>query len=323
MLESQPFQLENQNILFVVNPRAGNGLSLSERKSINDVGNSLSNFGSNVDIVETTAPGHATEIADEAILDNVHSIIAVGGDGTLNEVMQSMASSGVALGNIPTGLFNIWANEMRIPEDIEKAGQLLFNSEVRAVDVGCINDTLFLQFANFGFDSEQYMKVHQPGSVRKRSGRMTFAQTFARSLIDGWSYRGHRATVNNDNEQFELDRLLIGTIANSRKYGFLTLNEETVLDDGKLEVTLLEGKLGPQFLVQFAGIALHRDNIPGLRRGILKANTSFTINSQDKIGITIDGNPLGYTNTITASVLPDSLRVIIPQNASLSLFKEK
>lgn len=322
MHESLSSPLENKNILFVVNPTAGNGLSKNERKELSVAIEQVRVSGSQVDVSETKAPGHATEIAQEA-LNNTDYIVVVGGDGTLNEVVQSTANSAIGIGIIPTGLFSIWAREMKIPTDIQRAGEALKRSRIEQVDLGKINDTLFLQFANLGFDSEQYMKVHKPGTIREHSAGITFAETFARCMIDGWAYKGHRAEVTSEREARLLDRVLIGVISNSRKYGVLTLNEETVLDDGKLETTFFTGKLGPQFLAQFAGVVSGREQIPGVVRGSVESLLAIEINLDDEIGITVDGNPLGYSDTINASVLPQAQKVIIPHAAPQALFQHR
>lgn len=320
MHEALSSPLEDKNVLFVINPIAGNGLSKIDREELDKAIEQVRLSGSQINVSETRAPGHATEIAKEALSDT-DAIIVVGGDGTLNEVVQSTANSHVAVGIIPTGLFSIWAREMKIPTDIQKTGEMFAASQIKTVDLGKVNDVLFLQFANLGFDSEQYMKVHKPGTVRKHSAGVTFAQTFGRSIFEGWTYQGHRTGATQENKTHGIDRLLIGVISNSRKYGVLTLNEETVLDDGKLETTFFTGKLGPQFLAQFAGVILNRDKIPGVIRGSLENSLVIQADSDDKIGITVDGNPLGYANTIKATVLPRSQRVIIPQTAPNTLFK--
>lgn len=322
MHESLSSPLEDKNILFVVNPTAGNGLSKNERKELSVAMQQVRLSGSQVDVSETRAPGHATEIAQDA-LKNTDFIVVVGGDGTLNEVVQSTANSEVGIGIIPTGLFSVWAREMKIPTDIQQAGETLARSRIEHVDLGKINDTLFLQFANLGFDSEEYMKVHKPGTIRKHSAGITFAQTFAKCMIDGWAYRGHRAEATSEGETHTLDRLLIGVISNSRKYGVLKLNEETVLDDGKLETTFFTGKLGPQFLAQFAGVVLHREQIPGVVRSSLQSPLAIEMNLGDEIGITVDGNPLGNTDRVNAAVLPRAQKVIIPHTSPQALFRSR
>lgn len=316
MYEVESTAMSDKNLLFVVNPVAGNGLSSADREDLRRVEKTFSHFGNQVDVVETNAPEHATDIAHDAVYSQADAIVVVGGDGTLNEVMQATVGSEMAVATIPTGLFNVWANEMGIPKDMERASQqIIGGSKVKTVDVGSINGKVFLQFANLGFDSEQYMKVHKPYTVRKHGAAATFAQTFARSMLDGWVYRGHPTTVMHANKEHYLHNMLIGVISNSRKYGILTLNKDTIIDDGKLETTFFEGRLGPQFLAQFAQIIAGREHVPGLKRGQLDRNEVMSIQSEDLIGITIDGNPMGYSDTIVINAIPSSQKVIVPHDA--------
>lgn len=313
MHEVQP-TLSNKNLLFVVNPVAGNGLSSGDRQELGRVEKTFGYFGNQVDVVETNAPEHATDIAQDAISSQADAIVVVGGDGTLNEVMQATVGSEIPVATIPTGLFNVWAGEMGIPKDMERASQqIIGGSLVKTVDMGSINGKVFLQFANLGFDSEQYMKVHKPYTERKHGAAATFAATFARSMLDGWVYRGHPVTVMHANTEHYLNNMLIGVISNSRKYGVLTLNKGTIVDDGKLETTFFEGRLGPQFLAQFAQVIAGRENVPGLKRGHIDRNEVMSIQSEDLIGITIDGNPMGFSDTIVVNAIPSSQKVIVPR----------
>lgn len=313
MHEVNSAALSNKNLLFVVNPVAGNGLSSSAREDLRRVEKIFGQFGNQVDVVETNAPEHATDIAHDAVSSQTDAIVVVGGDGTLNEVIQATVGSEMAVATIPTGLFNVWANEMGISKDMKRScQQIIGGSTVKTVDVGSINGKVFLQFANLGFDSEQYMKVHKPYTARKHGAAATFAQTFARSMLDGWVYRGHPAMVMHANTEHYLNNMLIGVISNSRKYGVLTLNKDTIVDDGKLETTFFEGRLGPQFLAQFAQIVAGRERVPGLQRGQIDRNEVMSIQSEDLIGITIDGNPMGYSDTIVINAIPSSQKVIVP-----------
>ena len=319
MHETSKYSLDGQNVLFLVNPTAGNGLSKSEKSEVRDVALLVQSLGNTVDINETSAPNHATEIARSAQVKGIDSIIVVGGDGTLNEVIQATADTNTVVGNIPTGFFNIWAHETNIPTDIKKAGEELMKGQTKMVDVGKINDTLFLQFANLGFDSEEYMKVHKPHEVRRHSGIVTFGETFLRCMKDGWGYRGHPAAVLQHDQEYALNNLLIGVISNSRKYGPLVLNPEIKLNDGKFDMAFFEGENGMDFVKEFVDVVRHKEN-PGFRRSILSEGEELVINSEDEIGITVEGNPLEYANSIRVKMLPQAQKIIVPRNVPAKLF---
>lgn len=314
--------LQGKNILFVVNPAAGSGLSTSDERALEDALVTVQSFGNTVEKQKTIAPGHATEISRHALDKGFDTIVAVGGDGTLNEIVQATAGSDVALGMLPTGFLNVWAREMMIPQDITHATETVLTGQIKTVDLGKINDMLYLQFANVGFDSEEYMKSHPPQTVRKHSGRRVFCETFLRSMKDGWFYKGHKVQIAYDGQTHDVNNLLIGVLGNSTKYGTRTWREDAVLDDGHFELTLSVGKSGMKFLLQIPGVFFGKRRIPGITRDTFSKPLTLECERGDRIGITIDGNPLEFNDHISAEALPLAQRVLVPHNAPVTLFQE-
>lgn len=234
--------IENRDVAFIINPTAGSGLTNQNRREVENVMSAFETNGYFVTPRITLEPGHATDIAKETVEKGIPTIIVVGGDGTMNEDVNGTVGSDVVVGNIPTGFLNIWAREMGIPNDISKAGEVMLQGHEKRVDLGEVNGNKFLQFANLGFDSEEYMKVHMPETVREDSGKATFYKVFARCLKDGWFYRGHNAHITLDGEEFSTN-MLIGVIGNSRKYGRLTVRDDVSLSDGVLEPSFFVGEL--------------------------------------------------------------------------------
>lgn len=302
--------IENSQVAFIINPTAGSGLTVSDRRDIEGVMTSFHNHGNTVTPRVTRGPGHATEIAKEIVNKNIPTIIVVGGDGTMNEVVNGTAGSEVVVGNIPTGFLNIWAREMGIPANISDAGEVMLRGQERRIDLGEVNGNKFLQFANLGFDSEEYMKVHGPGTVREESGKATFYKVFAKCLRDGWFYRGHNAHITLDGEEFSTN-LLIGVIGNSRKYGRLTVRDDVVLDDGVFESSFFTGATAFHFLPEFGRILLNMSEGRGLQRGKMREGLVIETAPHDRIGMTIDGNPVGYFDTIEAKVLTREQSVLV------------
>lgn len=302
--------IENSQVAFVINPTAGSGLTSSDRRDIEGVMTSFQNHGNFVTSHETLEPGHATQIAKEIVQKGIPTLIAVGGDGTLNEIINGTTGSEVVVGNIPTGYLNIWARENGIPTDISKAGEVMLQGQERRIDLGEVNGNKFLQFANVGFDSEEYMKVHRPGTVREDSGKATFYKVFAKCLKDGWFYRGHNAHITLDGREFSTN-LLIGVIGNSRKYGRLTVRDDVVLDDGVFESSFFTGGTAFHFLPEFGRILTNLPEGKGLLREKMREGLTIETAPNDKIGMTIDGNPVGYFDTVEAKVLPKGQIVLV------------
>src|SRR5215472_5670124 len=112
----------------------------------------LQQGGWRVEICHTDRPGSASRLAAQAVAAGVDVVISAGGDGTLNEVIQGLAGTDVALGVLPMGTINVWAREVGIPLNLHKAAKVLLDGERRRIDLGITNGRYFLLFAGIGAD---------------------------------------------------------------------------------------------------------------------------------------------------------------------------
>src|ERR1700687_3855050 len=121
-----------QNALLIHNPNAGSGGN-ARRRLIDEARQFLLENGILAELAETTGPGHATEMAQKATRDGRQLVIACGGDGTLNEVVNGLATAQnghrVPLALLPGGTANILAKELNLPWDISSAGEKLIRGE--------------------------------------------------------------------------------------------------------------------------------------------------------------------------------------------------
>src|SRR6201988_2337596 len=128
-----------QNALLIHNPNAGFGGD-GRRRLLDQARRILSSHGIEAELAETTGPGHATEIAQQATRDGRQLVIACGGDGTLNEVVNGLAAHQnghrVPLALLPGGTANILAKELDLPWDIPRAAKRLVGAEVREIALG-------------------------------------------------------------------------------------------------------------------------------------------------------------------------------------------
>ncbi|MBP7832724.1 MAG: hypothetical protein KA035_03055 [Candidatus Levybacteria bacterium] len=316
MIEAQ--QNRSQNHLFVINPTAGSGLSFDKNREILRIARSFPSS----DVVYTKAPQHATEIAHRALEQDVEVIVAAGGDGTVNDVIQATADTPLKVGILATGFFNVFAREVGIPKNLEKASEIILEGKTEQIDLGEVNGTFFLLAADFGMDADKYLRFHKPGMARKHSGAYTFAQTFAWAALTGLGYFGHNLQISHDGETTNRN-VLLGAITNTTDYGKLPLNRNTVLNDGRLELTYFTGKWAPQIFPQFAGALVGLNNTPGLVRDTLQGEITMKTELNDSIGLTLDGNPMGYVDTIHAKVHPLAQRMIIPSHTPRKLFRDQ
>src|SRR6516162_8061322 len=135
----EKMQTQFDNALLIHNPNAGNGGD-GRRRLLDQARRILSSSGIEAELAETAGPGHATEIAQQATRDGRQLVIACGGDGTLNEVVNGLAAHQnghrVPLALLPGGTANILAKELTLPWDIPQAAERLITGTVREIALG-------------------------------------------------------------------------------------------------------------------------------------------------------------------------------------------
>ena len=149
-----------KKIIFVVNPISGTTRKSGIGKLIE---NNLDKEYYDFSIVETQYSGHASEISRDAKDRGVDVVVAVGGDGTINEVARSIVNSDTALGIIPCGSGNGLARHLMIPMDMHKALEVINKHTVHDLDYGIINGIPFFCTCGMGFDAFISMKFAESG----------------------------------------------------------------------------------------------------------------------------------------------------------------
>lgn len=134
-----------------------------------------------VDVVDTTSRDHATELAREAVDREFDAVLAFGGDGTVNEIAQSLAGSDVALGLLPGGSTNVMARSLGIPRSPVEAAAFvaarLRSGSVRRINLGRINERFFLFSAGMGLDAEVVRRAENDPEGKRRRGPWLFLST--------------------------------------------------------------------------------------------------------------------------------------------------
>ena len=175
--------------------------------------NKLRQHGWNLERQHTERPGHAHLLAASAAETGVDAVVACGGDGTINEVVNGLAGSNTALAVIPAGTVNIWAREAGIPRDPLAALRLLVEGERRRVDLGRAGERYFLMLASIGTDSYAVQAVGP--ALKQRLGRYAYVIAGLRDLL---RTGGRPMSIDIDGEELAHD-VLIAIIGNTRLYG--------------------------------------------------------------------------------------------------------
>jgi len=228
LMESTRFNV-NRRLVFIINPIAG-GRESASLKKILDV--AVCHIPDS-DIVYTKYPGHARELAASAVKDGYDVVVAVGGDGTVNEVASSLVGTDTALGIIPLGSGNGLARHLGIPLQPEKAIRTIMESKPITIDSATINGTPFFCTAGIGFDAQvaaDYAKSGTRGLI-----------TYVKEAIKDWiAYKPGDYVIETENGKLQTKALLI-TIGNANQWGndyFIT--PQASLLDGNLDIAIVK-----------------------------------------------------------------------------------
>ena len=197
--------------MLIANPRAG---SVSRLKKEVIVKALAADF--KLEVEDTEAREHATEIAEDAVDRDFDAVVALGGDGTINEVAQPLVGTEVALGVLPGGSTNVMARALGIPLDPVEATAFLSDhlrtQRRRRIGVGCMNERYFLFSCGIGLDAEVVRRVEETAA---RSGRKS-QWTFVRHALAAASteYRTNDQWLSVQVEEEEPFRGVLGIVCN-------------------------------------------------------------------------------------------------------------
>jgi diacylglycerol kinase (ATP) len=260
----------------------------------------------------TRGPGDGQSLARKAVEQNATMVIAAGGDGTINEIIQGLAGSETALGVLPTGTVNVWAREMGIPLDTAGARDVLIYGQTRRVDLGCVNGRYFLLMVGIGIDGEVTQAVER--KPLKRLGLLGYALA---TLWFGPGYTGFPVVVRH-NDYVVKTRAMQIFIGNTQLYaGAVAFTWQAKCDDGQLDLCIVRRRNLPGRLVILWDFILRREQ----RRLWVRYDqfTSISIETPQPIAFQVDGDPGGHTPA-TFRVLPRVLKVVVPQKSRDGLF---
>src|SRR5215216_2741391 len=184
--------------LIVFNPGAGQADSAEQ--DIYAARDVWREHGWQVELRPTAGPGDGTRIAREAAEQGYHLVVAAGGDGTVNEVINGLAGTQTAMAALPIGTVNVWVREMGLPLQPRAAAQALLNAQIRTIDLGRAGERYFLLMAGVGFDAAVTAEVRS--DEKRRLGILAYLlRAFALALrfrganmrifLDGKKLRRH------------------------------------------------------------------------------------------------------------------------------------
>jgi YegS/Rv2252/BmrU family lipid kinase len=283
-------------VYFIYNPNAGNKSNRYRQKLIN----TLQKIP-NTQLFLTEYPNHAEEIVQKLIPHQPQKIIAIGGDGTINEIGNALKGADIPMGIIPLGSGNGLARHLHIPMQVEKAINIALKGQADYIDVLAWNQRAFFCTAGIGFDAQVAALFH----AGKGRGLINYIKATFQAL---GSYSHTEISIN----ETEAQNLFSFTVANANQFGNNAfISPLSNLQDALFEIVKI--KRGNLWQKAQLGISLFSKSIHQHPLVEIHQEKSIQINCQEGVYYHLDGESLQTkTNLIKIEVLPERLLVIHP-----------
>jgi len=295
----------------IVNLTAGGG---KPHKHLNTVSKYLKENGLNFKVCTTSHQGEAAELAQKAADNGAELIVSVGGDGTVNEIVNGIMKSknDPPLGIIPLGWANDFIKSTNIPSDIIEACKILIKGKTKKIDVGLINNQIY--FANIcgvGFDAEVAQLANQMKSKYPNLHILSaFVYVFAtiKKFLSPFGF--HNVKIKFDGKEIH-SKILFIAIGNGKFYGGrFKITPKAILDDGLLEICTAEEMGRLKYLMSIPKV------FKGTHESIKEVNfyraKEVVIQSSEPILAQVSGEVIEDQKEFTITLLPKSLKLIVP-----------
>jgi diacylglycerol kinase (ATP) len=304
--------------MLIVNPSAG---PVNFQSQLPVVLNYLEDHDCRITLHKTEHAGEATELAQRARDQGLDAVFVVGGDGTINEVVNGIAGSQVALGVLPGGTGNVWARELGLPrlsplhpQPLVDSIQALIPGAARRIDLGRANGRYFLQWSGLGLDAAVTYAMEPRSRIQRRMGAIVYIATgvsTAQTLV------GQRTRIFIDGMRIYRRCILI-VVSNSQLYGGITrIATDARLDDGLLDVSVFEGKGFGSILRTFfsvlTGLHVYDPHHTSYRGRVIQ------VYADKPMPVHVDGEPFS-TTPFECEIVPRALTILIPQGVRSELF---
>ena len=293
--------------------------SFRRRNRVRQLQSCLREYGHVISLLGTTAPGDATKLAKGAVADGADIVLAVGGDGTINEVIQGLAGSNIPLAVYPAGTTNVWCNQIGMPTDPYQAAQVIHAGPRHTIDLGLAGDRYFLLMAGIGIDAEVTRSVNL--ELKRRFGMLAYALT---ALRLGFAFPRTLAYIvlepGSPQERSFHSQFSLIVVTNAERYAIVKLAPEAQIDDGQLELLVFQSTTP---LNRFVGvISVLFDLGQGVAHVKRYRVRRAQIQTYPSVAVQLDGDAAGVidANPLEISCIHAALHVIVPATAPAHLF---
>jgi YegS/Rv2252/BmrU family lipid kinase len=294
---------KSEKWIFIVNPIAGNGFAITLVPEIEEM---ISKYNIDGEIVLTERIGHATELSKMFYEKGYKYIISVSGDGTLNEVARPLINKkDVVIGIIPAGTGNDFIQILGFPNRFgEKEWETFFSRNIIAMDVGVVNDMIFLNGMGLGFDAQVAAENYTETGEVKKGGAYKYILQIIKTLL---FFKEKRMIVLSEGNQHETD-CFMNTVSIGRRFaGSFFLTPKAIANDGLLDVCSIKRlKLFQRFKL-FLQVP-KGEHIKDKKVNYFQTQ-AVNIEFTEKVPYHVDGE-LNFSKKFNVTILPGAVNII-------------
>ena len=290
---------EKKHITFIINPISGSHHRHDIPQMITE-GIDAERF--EVDIRFTEYSGHAAQITHECVEKKVDIVVAVGGDGTINEVARSLTHSDTALGIIPSRSGNGLARHLCIPMNVRKAIGIINQCQIEAFDYGVVNGIPCFCTCGMGFDAFISLKFAEAG----KRGPITYVENV---LMEGLKYQPETYEIEDSTDTHRYKAFLI-TCANASQYGNNAyIAPRASMKDGMMDITIME----PFTVMEAPQISIDLFNKTLTSNSKIKTfqAQSIRIHRSAPGAIHFDGDPIITNQDVEVHIEPLGIKIVV------------
>lgn len=292
-------------LFFIINRIAGRGKNFAIQDSIKQYFQNKPDF--EFEIHFTEYPGHAQQLAQQATAQKSDVVIAAGGDGTLNEVAGVLVGSNTIFGMIPIGSGNGFSRHLKIPFSLKKALDIIISGHTARIDVGTINNQIFLSNTGFAIDSEIIALSH---GAEKR-GFIPYLQAGMKSVFN---IKSPSCTISF-NEQKRVVRPFLFSVFNTSQYGYnVKIASGIKATDKHLNLLVIDSRN----ILKVIWLMLRRPS--NHSQYMYHTTQKMTVEFNPPIQyFQIDGELVNRTtDKVEIGIIPHGLQCLVPSNRSSS-----
>jgi diacylglycerol kinase family enzyme len=300
-----------KSVLLIANPNAGNmGDGLFRKVQDTLVGDFR------LEVSETSERSDATHLAADAVASGVDAVVALGGDGTVNEVAQSLVHTDVALGIIPAGTTNVMARSVGIPADVVGASAFLASrlesGARKRINVGRIGERYFLFGAGMGLDAEVIRSVETRPERKRRLGHFFFLQE---AVSTAARYRAAEPRIAVTVDGIDQGRFLLALIANAGPFTYFGRRPLHVFPDVRLHKGLdvfALSRIGRGTVPRLAwAFFVSRSHLHWSHSNYHHDVTSVELRAPAPVPVEVDGDYIGEWDRANVALIPSALDLLL------------